>query len=135
MDTKYLLDTNTASYIIKGYPLIVREKLLQLPMESIFISAITEAELLRDATKKAEARGLHLAVKEFLLCVETLVWNSDAAHAYADLRKTCDQKGKQLGTMDMLIAAHSLAVEAVLVTNDKAFYQLENYLKLKDWTQ
>ena len=57
-----------------------------------------------------------------------------AAHAYANLRRICDQEGKQLGTMDILIASHSLAVEAVLITNDKAFYQLKNYLKLEDWT-
>lgn len=134
MNTKYLLDTNIASYIIKGHSLIIEEKLLKVPMESIFISAITEAELLRGITKKTEDKRLQLIVKEFLLCVETLVWDSDAAHAYANLRRICDQEGKQLGTMDILIASHSLAVEAVLITNDKAFYQLKNYLKLEDWT-
>jgi tRNA(fMet)-specific endonuclease VapC len=37
--------------------------------------------------------------------------------------------------MDMLIAAHSVAVDAVLVTNDKAFYNVEHHLSLQDWTK
>ncbi|XPS89937.1 VapC2: predicted tRNA(fMet)-specific endonuclease [Desulfosarcina variabilis str. Montpellier] len=36
--------------------------------------------------------------------------------------------------MDMLIAAHSAAVGAVLVTNDKAFRIIKHYLPIEDWT-
>jgi len=44
-------------------------------------------------------------------------------------------EGKSLGTMDMLIAAHSIAVSAVLVTSDKAFRHLIHRITLEDWTQ
>lgn len=129
----YMLDTNTASYIIKGHPSI-REKLRVIPMASICISAITEAELLRGVAKKPEARRLPVVVKELLLRVEILPWDSYAASAYAGLRTACEKEGKSLGTMDMLIAAHSVAAGATLVTNDKAFYQVEYHLSLEDWT-
>ncbi len=59
-------------------------------------------------------------MKEFLLRVEVLPWYSNAANAYAQLRTACKNEGKPLGAMDMLIAAHSVAVGAVLITNDKA---------------
>ena len=68
----YMLDTNTASYIIKGKPAVTREHLKNVPMVSVCISAITEAELLRGVAKKPEAKRLPLAVKEFLLRVEIL---------------------------------------------------------------
>ncbi len=42
---RYLLDTNIASHIIKGDIPRVRERLAVLPMESIMLSAVTEAEL------------------------------------------------------------------------------------------
>lgn len=132
---RYMLDTNTASYIIKGKPAIVREHLTEVPMASICISTITQAELLYGVTKKPKARHLPLAVKEFLIRVEILPWSSNEAEAYAQLRTSCENEGTPLGTMDMLIAAHSIAVGATLVTNDKAFYKVKHHLLLEDWTK
>jgi tRNA(fMet)-specific endonuclease VapC len=132
---RYMLDTNTASYIIKGTPVAVRYHLQNVPMANVCISTITEAELLRGVAKKPEAKRLPLVVKEFLLRVEILPWDSDAANAYAQLRTACENEGKPLGTMDMLIAAHSVAAGTVLVTNDKAFYNVKHRLALQDWTE
>ena len=132
---RYMLDTNTASYIIKGEPAVIREHLLNVAMTSVCVSAITEAELLRGVAKKPEAKHLPIAVIEFLLRVEILPWDSDAADAYAQLRTVCENEGKPLGAMDIQIAAHSVAVGAVLITNDKAFYNVEHHLLLEDWTK
>ncbi len=131
----YMLDTNTASYIIKGEPAVVREHLLKVPMASVCISSITQAELLRGVAKKPEAKRLPIAIKEFLIRVEIMPWDSDAAEAYAQLRTFCESEGTPLGTMDMLIAAHSVAVGATLVTNDQAFYRIKYHLSLEDWTR
>lgn len=130
-----MLDTNSVSYIIKGEPVGIREHLLKVPMANVCISAITEAELLRRVAKKPEAKRLSVAVKEFLLRVDILAWDSDAAEAYASLRTACENEGKPLGAMDMLIAAHSVAAETVLITNDKAFYNVQYLLNLEDWTK
>jgi tRNA(fMet)-specific endonuclease VapC len=132
---RYMLDTNTASYIIKGEPAVIRERLLNVAMASVCVSVITEAELLRGVAKKPEAKHLPIAVKEFLLRVVILPWDSDAADAYAQLRTACENEGKPLGAMDMLIAAHSVAAGTVLITNDKAFYNVEHHLLLEDWTK
>jgi tRNA(fMet)-specific endonuclease VapC len=131
----YMLDTNTASYIIKGEPVVVREHLRQVPMASVCISSITQAELLRGVAKKPEAKRLPIAVKEFLIRVDIMPWDSDAAEAYARLRTSCEREGTPPGTMDMLIAAHSVAVGAILVTNDQAFYKIKHDLSLEDWTR
>ena len=99
------------------------------------ISSITQAELLRGVAKKPEAKRLPVAVKEFLIRVEIMPWDSDAAEAYARLSTACESEGTPLGTMDMLIAAHSVALGAVLVTNDQAFYSVKRHLSLKNWTR
>lgn len=65
---------------------------------------------------------------------DIMPWDSDAAEAYARLRTSFESEGTPLGTMDMLIAAHSVAVGAVLVTNDQAFYNVKHPLSLEDWT-
>lgn len=45
MAIRYLLDTNMASYVIKGNVPHVRENLRQVPMAEVGISAVTEGEL------------------------------------------------------------------------------------------
>lgn len=130
----YLLDTNTVSYLIKGQHQEIRHNLLNVPMSTIAISVITEAELLLGVAKKPDSKHLPLLVKEFLLRVTILPWDSAAA-SYARLRASCEREGKPLGTMDMLIAAHCKSVNCTLITNDKAFYNIAHKLSLQDWTK
>ena len=111
--------TYVAVIIIKGEPVVVRKHLRKVPMASVCISSITQAELLRGVTGKPEAKHLPLAVKEFLIRVDIMPWDSDAAEAYARLRTSCESEGTPLGTMDMMIAAHSVAIGAVLFTRKR----------------
>lgn len=134
MSPRYLLDTNTASYIIKGNVPGVRERLLKVPMSRLLISAVTEAELLYGAARKREAVRLKTVVDEFLLRVDSLPWDSNAARRYADLRAALETAGTPMGNLDMMIAAHALAAGAVLVTSDRAFRRLK-HLKIEDWTE
>jgi len=134
MSPRYLLDTNTASYIIKGNIPRVRERLLKVPMSGLLISAVTEAELLYGAARKSDSVRLKTAVDEFLLRVDSLPWDSNAARRYADLRAALEIAGTPMGNLDMMIAAHALAAEAILVTNDRSFRRLKN-LKIEDWTK
>jgi tRNA(fMet)-specific endonuclease VapC len=130
---RYLLDTNTASYAIKGNTK-VRECLLTIPMADIGISVITEAELRFGVARLPAATRLKVLVEEFLLRVEVLPWTSVAAHHYAEIRAALERSGRPMGNMDMLIAAHALAAEAVLVTHDRVFRRVKA-LKIEDWTK
>lgn len=131
---RFLLDTNTASYAIKGHVAKVREHLLTVPMAEIGISVITEAELCFGVARLPAAVRLKGLVEEFLLRVEVLPWNSAAAHRYAEIRAALERSGRPMGNMDMLIAAHALAEEAVLVTHDRVFRRVKG-LKIEDWTK
>ncbi len=133
-DTAYMLDTNIASAIIKNRSPEIAKKLVSIPMQNLFVSAITEAELLFGVAQKPEAKTLAQLVTEFLKRVTSLPWNTEAAQTYATLRTECKSTGKSLGNLDMLIAAHSRSVGATLVTNDKAFFQLEHILALEEWS-
>ena len=130
-----MLDTNMASYIIKGANDAVQKRLENVPMASLCISAVTQAELLRGVAKKPDAKQLPMVVNEFLLRVEILPWDSRAAETYATLRTAIEKEGKPLGAMDMLIAAHAASSGAILITNDEAFYNVRKYLSLEDWTK
>ena len=131
---RYLLDTNTASYAIKVNVARVREQLLKIAMADVGISVITEAELRFGVARLPSAIRLKDLVEEFLLRVEVLPWNSAAANHYAEIRAALERSGKPMGNMDMLIAAHALSVEAVLVTHDRVFRRVKG-LKLEDWSK
>jgi tRNA(fMet)-specific endonuclease VapC len=131
---RYLLDTNTASYAIKGNIARVREQLLTVPMADIGISVITEAELHLGVAGLPAAVRLKYLVEEFLVRVEVLPWNSAAARQYAEIHAVLERSGRPMGNMDMLIAAHALAVEAVLVTHDRVFRRVKG-LKIEDWSK
>lgn len=134
MPVRYLLDTNMASYVIKGNIPHVRERLVKVPMSEIGISVITEAELRFGVAKNPEAARLGVAVEEFLLRIEILLWNSEAAKSYAGIRATMERAGEPMGNLDMMIAAHALAAQVVLVTHDRVFHRVKQ-LKIEDWTK
>lgn len=85
------------------------------------------------AARKREAVRLKTAIDEFLLRVDSLPWDSNAARRYADLRAALEIGGTPMGNLDMMIAAHTLAAEAILVTSDRSFRLLKR-LKIEDWT-
>jgi tRNA(fMet)-specific endonuclease VapC len=134
MPVRYLLDTNSASYIIKGNIPRVRERLLRVPMAEVAISAVTEAELRFGVVRRPEAARLKIAVEEFLLRVEVLPWGSEAAHAYAQIRAALEREGTPMGNLDMMIAAQALAARAVLVTSDRVFGRVKG-VKIEDWSR
>lgn len=129
---QYMLDTNTVSHLIKKHPVVSR-RILDVPMTSLCISSITEGELLFGLAKRPDAKRLHTAVKEFLLRVDALPWDSDTAACYGTVRANMERQGKTLGSLDLLIATHALNIGAVLVTNDRAISQVAG-LHVEDWT-
>lgn len=134
MPIRYLLDTNMASYVIKGNFPRVRERLLKVPMAQISISVITEAELRFGIARRPEAVRLKTAVEEFLLRVEVLTWDSEAAQRYAQVRAALERAGETMGNLDKMIVAHALAAQAVLVTHDRAFRRVK-HVKIEDWSK
>jgi tRNA(fMet)-specific endonuclease VapC len=134
MAPRYLLDTNIASYAIKGNFLGVRQRLLKVPMSEVGISVVTEAELRFGVARLPQALKLESAVEEFLLRVEVLPWDSQAARKYARLRAALEELGQPMGNLDLMIASHALANDVILVTNDRVFRRVEG-LRSEDWTK
>jgi tRNA(fMet)-specific endonuclease VapC len=134
MPAQYLLDSNTASYAIKGNVPRVREKLARLAPADVVISAITEAELRFGVLRRPEATKLEVLVEGFLRFVEIRPWDSAAARRYAEIRATLERNGQPMGNLDMMIAAHALALGAVLATSDRVFGRVKG-LKVENWAQ
>jgi tRNA(fMet)-specific endonuclease VapC len=131
---RYLLDTNIASYVIKGNIPAVRRRIVRVPMARLAISTVTEGELRYGLARRPDATRLQTIVDEFLVRVTILPWDSGAARHYGEIRALLEREGRPMGSLDMMIGAHALALGAVLVTNDLAFKRIKN-LRVEDWTK
>jgi tRNA(fMet)-specific endonuclease VapC len=130
-----LLDTNIVAHIIRGDRPDILQKLASLPMEEIAISAVTEGELFYGLAKRGYPAALSDRVRQFLLRVDVLPWDHGVTQAYGSLRAACEAKGVTLAPLDMMIAAHAVAVDATLITRDKAFSKVSSPLRTDDWTK
>jgi tRNA(fMet)-specific endonuclease VapC len=132
----HLLDTDTASFIIKGRSPEIEAKLADIPPDRVCLSAITRAELMYGLRRIAPEHRLQVGVRAFLKIVPVLAWDADAADHYAYIRHQLTSSGQPIGDMDMMIAAHALALGAVLVTNNtQHFGRIAAPLVLVNWRE
>jgi tRNA(fMet)-specific endonuclease VapC len=132
----FILDTDISSYIIKGGYGAVEQYLMDTPPSDIFISAVTRAELMYGLKSLSPTHRLHAAVHRFLKVTTALAWDAEAADFFAEIKFQLGAAGTPIGEMDMLIAAHALAADAVLVTNNTRHYeQIRMPLLLANWMQ
>ncbi|MBP0624912.1 type II toxin-antitoxin system VapC family toxin [Cupriavidus sp. LEh25] len=130
--TRYMLDTNIVSHLLRGHPAVVA-RVTAIPIASLCLSAITGAELMYGLAKRPSATRLACAIDELLRRVEVLPWTSSVMASYGDARAVLESQGQSMGALDLLIAAHALETGAVLVTNDKAFRRVPG-LVTEDWS-
>lgn len=129
----YMLDTNICIYIIKKKPVDIIDKFRSFAVSEIGISSITLAELEYGVSKSRLVERNREALAMFVSPLEILYYDSSAAVAYGEVRAALEKTGNIIGSMDMLIAAHAISVNATLVTNNiKEFERVKN-LKIENW--
>lgn len=134
MTRLYMLDTNTVSYIFKGVSPAARRRLVQLgPDEVACISAITEAELWYGLERVGAGVLRRRALNDFIERFRVLPWTRDEASAYGAFRAGQEAIGRPLGPLDTQIAAHAIAVGAVMVSSDTAFQNARGLPDLENW--
>jgi len=119
----YLLDTDTASFIIKAKSAAIEARLTALRTDQVGISVVTRAELMYGLKRLPPGHRLHAGVRQFFNIVPALPWDEQAADYYAEIRHQLTLSGQPIGDPDMMIAAHALARGAVLVTNNTKHFQ------------
>jgi len=88
------------------------------------MSSVTLAELEYGLRRKGQPTRLKNALTQVLLRMDVLPWDEKVATCYGELCTSLETQCINLGDFDMMIAAHALAVSAILVTRDKAFAQV-----------
>jgi len=133
MSVRYMLDTDTASYVIKGRMPSLDRRLADVPPEDVCISSVTRAELLYGVRRTPEAHRLARVVDQFLARVHSLPWDDAAADRFATIAAELERAGRLIGTLDTMIAAHALATSAVMVSNNVEHFSRVTGLNLENW--
>ena len=137
MSQRYMLDTNVVSHITQGRDAELPAHLTKVPVGQVVMSSVTLAELEYGLHRKGRPPRLRNALTQVLLRIDVLPWDEDVATCYGEFCATLEAQGINLSDFDMMIAAHAVAVNAILVSRDKAFAQVpagenEN-LRLEIW--
>ena len=130
---KYLLDTNICIVLIRQKSAAVLQRLISQKPGDVGISSITLAELVYGVEKSAQVEQNKAALQQFILPLELADFDQPAAVVYGKIRTGLERAGQVIGSMDMLIAAHALSLDAILVTNNVGEFQRVNGLVLEDW--
>lgn len=133
MMQRYMLDTNVVSHIMQGRDAALLARLVQVPVGQVVISSVTLAELEYGLNRKGHPERLKNAMTQVLLRMDVLPWDEAVARCYGGFCSTLEAQGINLSDLDMMIAAHAVAVDATLVSRDKAFSKVPDRLRLEVW--
>jgi tRNA(fMet)-specific endonuclease VapC len=132
-EPRYLLDTNILSAAIRQPAGPVGQRLIALPPGAACTSIIVACELRYGARKKGSP-ALTERVDAVLSSIEVEPLASGADHRYAELRTALEARGQPIGGNDLLIAAHALELDCVLVTANTGEFRRVEGLRVEDWT-
>lgn len=130
---RIMLDTNICIYIIKNRPLHVKKRLSDYSVGDVTLSSVVVSELYFGAYKSEKVEQNLMALEEFLKPFDILEYGTSASKEYGKLRATLERSGTIIGGMDMLIAAHALASDMTLVTNNTKEFKRVEGLRLENW--
>ena len=127
------LDTNICSYILRRHPVSMIERFAGLDRGQLWLSAIVAAELRFGAAKLGTPR-FQSAVEAWLAGFDVRPWSLEATQHYARVRLALERVGTPIGGMDLMIAAHALAEDSVVVTNHAREFHRVPGLAVEEWT-
>ena len=130
---KYLLEPNICIALIRQKPAALLQRLTSLQPGEVGISSITLAELTYGAAKSSHPKQNLSALEQFILPLDLADFDQKAARAYGQIRASLEHTGVVIGSMDMLIAAHAISLNAILVTNNTREFQRVRGLVIEDW--
>lgn len=133
MAIRFLLDTNTVSFHIRRSSPALQRRIRRTPAAQVGLSVVTEMEIRYGLARNPRLRIAPL-VEEFLEGIAVLPLTSDVARIYARVRADLEKRGTPIGPLDLMIAAHALALGATAVTTNLGEFRRVRGLRCQDWT-
>jgi tRNA(fMet)-specific endonuclease VapC len=130
--SRYLLDTNILSHLVKTPSGIVTRRIATVGEDSVCTSIVVACELRFGAAKKGSTR-LTLQLEKILSALTILSLEEPVDHHYAEIRTHLHQIGQPIGHNDLLIAAHARALDLIMVTHNEREFSRVPGLTVENW--
>ena len=132
-----MLDTDTCIFLMRGASKKLEAMVQSVPLQQQVMSAVTFAELSYgvQASAAAKRKQNQITLNSLALHLAVLDWPQTAAKNYAEIRADLKKRGAQLGAADLMIAAHALAIDAIVVTNNVKDFGRVKGLEVENWTK
>jgi tRNA(fMet)-specific endonuclease VapC len=128
---RYLLDTNTVSYLFRGEGQVAA-RMARVPPAQIAIPAVVVFEI-RYGLVKTPGRREQGQFEELLRWVNVVPFDLETTLHAAKVRADAERRGRPLGAYDTLIAATALQHDSILVTRNIAEFRIVEDLRLENW--
>ncbi|HEX4497878.1 MAG TPA: type II toxin-antitoxin system VapC family toxin [Thermoanaerobaculia bacterium] len=130
---RYLLDTNVCvDFLNRRFP-SVTERIRSSPPEDLCVSSVVVAELRYGADRSQKAAENHDRLDVLTAEVQCLDFDLAAASVYGRIRAALEAQGTPVGPYDMMIAAHAVSQDLVLVTDNEREFQRVFGLRIENW--
>jgi tRNA(fMet)-specific endonuclease VapC len=131
----FMLDTNICIFVMNNRAGVIERFYLEQPLGSLYISAVTEAELWFGVENSSHYERNSKRLYNFLALVGTLDFNSSAAVEYGRIRCELKRNATPIGERDMFIAAHAKSLGYILATDNTREFNRINGLKISNWVK
>jgi tRNA(fMet)-specific endonuclease VapC len=130
---KYVLDTDTLIYFLKGNENIL-SRMSRVPSYHIFTTIINHAELFFGAFNSIKKKFNLEKIQEFLATIKIMPFCEEASIIFAENKAKLKQRGNIIADLDLIIASIAMKNNAVLVTNNTKHFIRIKELHLDNWT-
>lgn len=131
-DFRYLLDSNSISDLIRNPGGKVARRFAVVGEPVVCTSIVVACELRFGAAKKGSS-ALSSRIDQLLASFNVLPLDRGADRHYAEIRTHLSRQGEPIGSNDMLIAAHTLALDLTLVTDNVEEFGRVPGLSIENW--
>ncbi|MFA7293677.1 MAG: type II toxin-antitoxin system VapC family toxin [Rhodocyclaceae bacterium] len=128
---RYMLDTNMCIYLMKNQPESVARRFAQCYVGDVVMSAITLAELEYGVAAAPNPKRERKHLANLIEDIPVMPFDAAACVAYGPIRLATRDTKKD--TLDKLIAAHAVSLNATIVTNNEKDFSKYPGLKLENW--
>lgn len=128
----YMLDTNICIYVMKNYPISIKDRFNALA-DQLCISSITLGELHYGVEKSARRAENLAAITQFVARLDVLPFGDKAAVHYGQVRAELEKAGTPCGAHDMQIGGHARSEGLIVVTNNLQEFRRMPGVRSEDW--
>lgn len=132
---RYMLDTNICIELIRRKDPNILKRLAACEIGSVSLSVIALAELEYGVEKSTYPAQNRIALAAFCAPFSIAAFTEKAATIFGKIRASLERLGKTISPYNMLIAAHALADNCILVTNNEREFERIHGLSIENWTK